>query len=63
MYRNHANVPAAAAHANGATATNAARPSRYRSRAFGTGYGRSSGYAAARSYGPGSQPAPRFRLV
>ena len=36
---------------------------RYRSRDFGTGYGRSSGYAAARRYTPGSQPAARFRLA
>ena len=36
---------------------------RYRSRDFGTGYGRSSGYAASRRYTPGSQPAERFRLA
>ena len=30
-----------------------ARPDRYRERATGTGYGRSSGYAAARSYTAG----------
>lgn len=42
---------------------NAPRPSRYRERDFGTGYGTSSGYAAARRYTRGSQPAPRFRLV
>ena len=42
---------------------NAPRPSRYRERDFGTGYGASSGYAAARSYPRTSQPAPRFRLV
>lgn len=40
-----------------------ARQARYPSRDFGTGYGRSSGYASARSYIPGSQPAPRFRIV
>lgn len=39
-----------------------ARPSRYRARDFGIGYGTSSGYAAARRYAPGSQPAPRFRF-
>ena len=41
----------------------AQRQARYRSRDFGSGYGSSSGYAAARRYTPGSQPAPRFRLV
>ena len=40
----------------------APRPARYPSREFGMGYGSSSGYAAARRYTPGSQPAPRFRL-
>lgn len=38
----------------------AARPSRYRARDFGLGYGSSSGYASARRYAPGSQQAPRF---
>lgn len=40
-----------------------ARPARYRSRDYGSGYGNSSGYAAARRYTPGSQPAARFRMV
>lgn len=39
------------------------RPARYRSRDYGSGYGNSSGYAAARRYTPGSQPAARFRMV
>lgn len=62
MYRN-----AAIANVSPAISTvagrNAPRPSRYPSRDFGTGYGRSSGYAAGRSYAPGSQPVARFRLV
>ena len=40
-----------------------ARQARYPSRDVGTGYGRSSGYAAPRSYIPGSQPPSRFRVV
>ncbi|MCD9028031.1 hypothetical protein LDO26_07395 [Luteimonas sp. BDR2-5] len=47
--------------------TPAARPllpaaPRYAARDFGTGYGRSSGYAAARRYSQTTTPA-RFRVV
>lgn len=62
MYRNDSNALVAPAASN-ATSRNAPRPSRYPSRDFGTGYGRSSGYAAPRSYALGSQPVARFRLV
>ncbi|MGY0612980.1 MULTISPECIES: hypothetical protein [unclassified Luteimonas] len=69
MYRTDANVSFAAHHAaasaNGAAKSGSAagQVPRYRSRDFGTGYGSSSGYAAARRYAPGSQPTSRFRLV
>lgn len=60
MYRTDSNALVSSANA---TSRNAPLPSRYPSRDFGTGYGRSSGYAAPRRYAtPGTQPA-RFRLV
>ncbi|MGY1459446.1 MULTISPECIES: hypothetical protein [unclassified Luteimonas] len=62
MYRTDSNALVAPA-ASTATSRNAALPSRYPSRDFGTGYGRSSGYAAAHRYAPASQPIARFRLV
>ena len=45
-----------------ASSTHAHRRSVRREREFGTGYGRSSGYAAPRSYTRPSVPA-RFRVV
>lgn len=60
MYRNDA---AAASPRPNAGHRAAAPAPRYRSRDFGTGYGRSSGYAASRRYAPGSEPLPRFRLA
>ncbi|MEN1958324.1 hypothetical protein [Luteimonas changyuni] len=69
MYRTDANVSFAASHAAASVSGSAKSGSatglapRYRSRDFGTGYGSSSGYAAARRYAPGGQPAPRFRLI
>lgn len=71
MYRNEANVSFAphyaAASSTGSAKTRSATAAqaqpRYRSRDFGTGYGSSSGYAAARRYAPGSQTPARFRLV
>lgn len=62
MYRTHANALAPTTSST-STARNAPRPSRYRSRDFGSGYGSSSGYASARSYTQGKQPVARFRLV
>ena len=59
MYRNDAT----AASARPSAAHRAAPAPRYRARDFGTGYGRSSGYAASRRYAPGSEPLPRFRLA
>ena len=59
MYRNDAT--AASPRPN--PARHAAPAPRYRARDFGTGYGRSSGYAASRRYAPGSEPMPRFRLA
>ena len=63
MYSTHSNVHVPAIPANGTAGRNAPRPSRYPSRGFGSGYGNSSGYAAARSYTQGRQPVARFRLV
>lgn len=62
MYRTQSNAQNAPRPAAQAQAP-ASRPARYRHRDFGTGYGASSGYAASRRYLPGSQPAPRFRMV
>jgi len=59
MYR----TDAAAASPRSTPAHRAAPAPRYRARDFGTGYGRSSGYAASRRYAPGSEPLPRFRLA
>lgn len=63
MYRTDSSVPVFATNASGTTGRNAPRPSRYRSRDMGTGYGTSSGYATPRSYSRGNQPVARFRLV
>ena len=61
MYRTESTV---ASHATtNAVRLPAPRPVRYRSRDFGSGYGSSSGYAAARRYVPGNQPLSRFRLA
>jgi len=62
MYRTNTNPTVSAPVAHAGT-PNAPRPSRYPSRDFGTGYGRSSGYAAARRYATGTPPVARFRLV
>ena len=61
MYRTDSNASFSASNA-AADRRFTATPARYRSRDFGTGYGNSSGYAAARRYTPVGQPA-RFRLV
>lgn len=63
MYRTQSNALNAPRPAGQAAPSAAPRPARYRHRDFGTGYGASSGYAASRRYLPGSQPAPRFRMV
>lgn len=66
MYRTESNLSAKAnlhSSALHAAPAPAVETPRYRARDFGIGYGRSSGYAAARSYAPASAPAPRFRVV
>lgn len=63
MDRTHATSFAPTTTASANSARTAPRPSRYRSRDFGSGYGSSSGYASARSYAQGKPPVARFRLV
>lgn len=63
MYRTEASVASRANANTNAARLPAPRPVRYRSRDFGSGYGNSSGYAAARRYVPGNQPTSRFRLA